>query len=194
MSAVLISPISPITNHQLTNMASVFGHIAVSTAIGYAFFPKQVRPLTLIVAGFCAFAPDLDVLSFHYGIPYSSEWGHRGWTHSLMFALVIGSLIGLIFVRQPTWKSITAWFVLSMASHPLLDMLTNGGRGCALWWPFSSARIFFPFRPVQVSPLSLEDFFSPWGLEVLASEVLWIGFPCVGLVWAAKIYRGQSLV
>ncbi|MBC7775514.1 MAG: metal-dependent hydrolase, partial [Phycisphaerae bacterium] len=75
-------------------MASLFGHIAVSTAIGYAFFPKQVRPLTLVAAGFCAFAPDLDILSFRFGIPYESEWGHRGWTHSLMFALVVGGLIG----------------------------------------------------------------------------------------------------
>ena len=183
-------------------MASLFGHIAVSTAIGYAFFPKQVRPITLIVAGFCAFAPDLDVLSFRFGIPYASEWGHRGWTHSLMFALVVGGLIGLMFSGltawslmlsgQTTWSrqtTVTAWFMLSMASHPLLDMLTNGGRGCALWWPFTLERIFFPWRPIQVSPMSVSDFISPWGLEVLASEVLWIGFPCVVLVWMAKLLR-----
>ena len=180
-------------------MASLFGHIAVSTAIGYAFFPKHVRPLTLVVAGFCAFAPDLDVLSFRFGIPYASEWGHRGWTHSLMFALVAGGLIGWLctigFSRRflgdnPAAKAastITAWFILSMASHPLLDMLTNGGRGCALWWPFSLERIFFPWRPIQVSPMSVSDFMSPWGLEVLASEVIWIGFPCVGLVWLMKL-------
>ena len=176
-------------------MASIFGHIAVSTAIGYAFFPKQVRPIALVVAGFCAFAPDLDVLSFRFGIPYASEWGHRGWTHSLLFALVVGGLIGLIFNgltspnRLTTWKSLTAWFVISMASHPLLDMLTNGGRGCALWWPFSLERIFFPWRPIQVSPMSVSDFMSPWGLEVLASEVIWIGLPCVGLVWLARSVR-----
>lgn len=170
-------------------MASLFGHIAVSTAIGYAFFPKQVRPLTLVVAGFCAFAPDLDVLAFRYGIPYDSEWGHRGWTHSLLFALIVGGLIGLFVGGRPTWKGLTAWFVLSMASHPILDMMTNGGRGCALWWPFSTERIFLPWRPIQVSPMSVSDFFSPWGLEVLASEVLWIGFPCVALVWITKLMK-----
>jgi hypothetical protein len=74
------SPIKQIPNslihrQPITTMASLFGHIAVSTAIGYAFFPKQVRPLTLVVAGFCAFAPDLDVLAFRFGIPYESEWG-----------------------------------------------------------------------------------------------------------------------
>ncbi len=38
--------------------------------------------------------------------------------------------------------------------------------------------------------ISASDFFSPWGLEVLASEVLWIGFPCVVLVAVARVVRG----
>ncbi|MFN0213712.1 MAG: metal-dependent hydrolase [Saprospiraceae bacterium] len=178
-------------------MASIFGHIAVSTAIGYTLFPKQVGPGTLLVAGFCAFLPDLDVLSFRFGIPYASEWGHRGWTHSLIFSIVAGGLIGWLWssrllgnhIAAKTIGPITGWFILSMCSHPLLDMLTNGGRGCALWWPFSVERIFFPWRPIQVSPMSVSDFISPWGLEVLASEVLWIGFPCIGLVWLVKLIR-----
>lgn len=183
-------------------MASIFGHIAASTAIGCAFFPNQVRPITLAVAGFCAFAPDLDVLAFHFDIPYGSEWGHRGWTHSLVFALVFGGLIGWLCtggfsrrVGEPAAKAagtLTAWLILSTVSHPLLDMLTNGGRGCALWWPFSAERIFFPWHPIQVSPISAADFFSPWGLEVLASEVVWIGFPCLGLVWAARLFRSAA--
>jgi len=37
-------------------MASIFGHVAASAALGYAFFPKQVRPATLLLTGFCAFA------------------------------------------------------------------------------------------------------------------------------------------
>lgn len=183
-------------------MASLFGHIAVSTAIGFTLFPKQARTITLVAAGFCAIAPDLDVLAFKYGIPYGSEWGHRGWTHSLAFALVVGVLIGWVsgalgrmITKDPSTyqtSSLSAWFVLSMASHPLLDMLTNGGLGCALWWPFSADRIFFPWRPIQVSPMSVQDFFSPWGLNVLANEVKWIGFPCVALVWIFKAFRKKG--
>lgn len=176
-------------------MASIFGHVAASTAIGYAFFPKQVRTLTLVVAGFCAFLPDFDVLAFRFGIPYESVWGHRGWTHSLTFALSAGGMIGLLFSLWETRHThptsgktlkIAGWFALSMVSHPLLDMLTNGGRGCALWWPLSNERLFFPWHPIQVSPISVQDFFSPWGLEVLASEVLWIGFPCLVVIWLRR--------
>jgi inner membrane protein len=171
-------------------MASLFGHVAASTAIGYAFFPKQVRPATLILAGFCAFAPDLDVLAFRYGVSYESEWGHRGWTHSVVFSILLGGLMAWLSSGRPSSSrpttQIMAWLTLSTLSHPLLDMLTNGGRGCALWWPFSTERIFFPARPIQVSPMSVSDFISEWGLTVLASELVWIGLPSLGLVLVAK--------
>lgn len=177
-------------------MASLFGHIAASTALGYAFFPKQVRPATLLLAGFCAFAPDLDVLGFHSGISYGSEWGHRGWTHSLLFASIFGGVMAWIFTflnDRPSSGSQTAvlvvWCILSTISHPLLDMLTNGGRGCALWWPISVERIFFPFRPIQVSPMSVGGFISEWGLTVLASELLWIGLPALILVGVSRLMR-----
>ena len=171
-------------------MASIFGHVAASTAIGYAFFPRQVRSATLLTAGFLAFSPDLDVLAFRFGIPYGSEWGHRGWTHSLVFAFVFGLLTAWLFYRkQQDFLKIALFFILSTVSHPLLDMMTNGGRGCALWWPFSTERIFFPFRPIQVSPMSVGAFISDWGLTVLASEFFWIGVPALILVVFAKSLR-----
>ena len=194
---------------QIVNMASLFGHIAASSAIGCAFFPKQVYPATLLLAGFCAFAPDLDVLAFRFDVPYGSEWGHLGWTHSLVFGMVFGGLMAWLSRGlttrsrltvssengQTTWsrQTIFAWLILSTISHPLLDMLTNGGRGCALWWPFSSERIFFPFRPVEVSPMSVSGFISEWGLTVLASEAVWIGLPALGLVLVSKLFRKSGL-
>lgn len=177
----------------LQPMASVFGHIAASTAIGYSVFPRQTRPSFLILAGFCAFAPDLDVLAFRFGIPYSSEWGHRGWTHSIAFAFVFGSFVALVYhlvSREKAWNiNLSIWLIISTLSHPLLDMLTNGGRGCTLWWPFSTERIFFPFRPIQVSPLDAGGFFSRWGIEVLKSEFWWIGIPAIILVITSRALR-----
>jgi inner membrane protein len=176
-------------------MASIFGHIAAASALGYACFPKEVRPATLLVAGFLAFAPDLDVLAFHFGVPYGSQWGHRGWTRSLVFTVILGAITGLIFNALQKKNSrgsnfrIILWFVLSAVSHPLLDMLTNGGRGCALWWPFDTARIFFPWNPILVSPLGAGAFFSEWGLKVLFSELVWIGLPALGFVMLGRLVR-----
>jgi inner membrane protein len=178
-------------------MASIFGHVAASTALGYSLFPSQTRTVTLMMAGFCAFAPDLDVLAFRYGIPYESQWGHRGWTHSVFFALIFGvlmaELLRLIYPKsQAGWRT-ALFFILCTLSHPLLDMLTNGGRGCALWWPFSHERIFFPYRPILVSPMGIGGFFSEWGLRVLLSELFWIGLPALGLVLLSRLFSKNEI-
>ncbi len=33
--------------------------------------------------------PDADVLSFNFGVAYGNVFGHRGFTHSLVFAFVV---------------------------------------------------------------------------------------------------------
>ena len=68
---------------------------------------------------------------------------------------------------------------LSTISHGLLDMVTNGGLGIALWWPWSSERLFFPWQVIEVSPLSLSRVFSARGLAVIQSELLWIWLPAL---------------
>lgn len=172
------------------NMASLFGHVAASSALGLSFFKDQSGTKALLLAGFCAFAPDLDVLAFRFGIPYDSIWGHRGWTHSLAFALGFGALVAGLFYRLDRgWWKTALWFILATASHPLLDMLTTGGRGCALWWPLSDERLFFPVRVIRVSPLGIEAFFSDWGMMVLLSELVWIGIPCLALVGWSRLFN-----
>jgi len=59
----------------------------------------------------------------------------------------------------------------------LLDMLTNGGRGIALFAPFSNARYFFPWRPIEVSPISVQRFFSQRGVQIMRSELQWVWLP-----------------
>ena len=171
-------------------MASIFGHVAASTALGFSFFNDKSNFKALLLAGFCAFAPDLDVIAFRFDISYSSIWGHRGWTHSLAFAVVFGALVAWLFYRQDKdWWKMALWFILATASHPLLDMLTTGGMGCALWWPLSEERLFFPVRVIRVSPLEIRDFFSQWGIKILLSEVIWIGIPGLILVAVSRMFR-----
>ncbi len=171
-------------------MASVFGHVMASTAIGFAFFPKQSTFKILAVAGFCAFAPDLDILAFNFGIAYENIWGHRGASHSIFFALVFGLAMAAVFYRNRAdfWK-IALLFILATVSHPLLDACTTGGRGVALFFPIDNSRIFFPFRKILVSPISPGDFFSDWGLQVLGSELIWIALPGLFLVLICNFFR-----
>jgi len=156
-------------------MASL-GHIAIGIAAS-RLYPEeeQVHRASLGAMLFWAalsFLPDADVIGFSFGVQYADEWGHRGATHSLAFAVVIGSLAGVAarLVHRPALRTgVTA--VVVLASHPLLDTLTDGGLGCALFWPFDHTRYFAPWRPFPVAPIGLA-FFSPYGLFVAFAEAL----------------------
>ena len=156
-------------------MASL-GHIAVGMAaarIVPGAVPRARPSLGAIVFwSLLSFFPDADVIGFGLGISYGDEWGHRGATHSLVFSLALGIVIGLAaprFGRPARRTGVIASLVL--ASHALLDTLTNGGLGCALFWPFDLTRYFAPWNPIPVAPIGL-SFFSPYGMFVAASELL----------------------
>ncbi len=57
--------------------------------------------------------------------------------------------------------------------------MTTGGLGVAFFSPWDDARYFLPWRPIKVSPIGVENFFSEWGKKVLLSEMIWIGIPSV---------------
>ena len=60
---------------------------------------------------------------------------------------------------------------LVLASHGLLDTMTDGGLGAALLWPFSLTRYFAPWRPIPVAPIGL-DFFTLDGAMVALTELV----------------------
>jgi inner membrane protein len=71
-------------------------------------------------------------------------------------------------------------------------MLTNGGLGVALFAPFSNERYFWPWRPIEVSPIGLEAFLSPWGVRVLVSEAKWVWLPAATVIAAVTAMRRYS--
>lgn len=159
-------------------MPTIFSHPAVPLAIGLAL-GSRIIPGRLLAAGVLAsIVPDFDVAGLHMGIPYANELGHRGASHSLVFAIVLG-LLAAAFARQLRAARPAAFLFIaaSAVSHGLLDMLTTGGLGVALAWPVSDARLFFPLRVIRVSPLSVKTFLSARGLAVMMSELLWVWLP-----------------
>jgi inner membrane protein len=64
--------------------------------------------------------------------------GHRGFTHSIVFAAALSALLTFTLLRNSlggNWL-IFLFLFISTLSHSLLDMLTNGGLGVALFAPF----------------------------------------------------------
>ena len=130
-----------------------------------------------------------DVIGFSAGIRYGATLGHRGLTHSLFFAAVAAVLVVALWVPRglPGVRAapLAMYLALAMGSHGLLDALTDGGLGIALLWPVDGGRYFFPFRPIEVSPIGLRPFLSERGLAVLASELRWVWLPSAALALAA---------
>src|ERR1039458_7761305 len=146
-------------------MASAIAHFIVGAALALpAIESRTIREVLPrwaipISCGALAVAPDLDTIAMRaFGIPYGSFFGHRGFFHSPFFLILLaGSLAAMAAGRRSSRA--TVWLGLLWAgcavTHPLLDALTDGGSGVMLLFPFSDVRLFFPWRPIHVSPLGV---------------------------------------
>ncbi|MHB1214534.1 MAG: metal-dependent hydrolase [Thiobacillus sp.] len=160
-------------------MATPLSHLAVPLALTLALGPDSMPPGLMVLALLCAVLPDVDALGLWLGIPYAHPFGHRGFTHSLFFSVLLAAA-GMLLAPAVGAAPATAFGVLlvSAASHGLIDALTNGGLGIAFFSPFSSRRSFLPWRVIEVSPLRPAALFSRHGLRVLRSELRWVWAPC----------------
>src|SRR4051812_29596236 len=181
-------------------MASGFSHAIAAIALGKTYTGSKQSWKFWGFAVASAVLPDADIITFGLGINYEDMLGHRGLTHSLAFALVWGFMVVWSEFKQITrfsreWWGLVLFFFLVTASHGVLDALTNGGLGVAFFAPFDSTRYFFPWHDIEVSPLTVRQFFSEWGGAVVRSELKYIWLPC-SLLWLAawiarKIFRSK---
>lgn len=173
-------------------MPSAFTHAFAAFALGKASGVKRSVRFWLLSL-LCAVVPDVDVLSFYFGVERGSMFSHRGITHSLTFALLLALLVVWLGFKEikpftKRWWKFAVYFFIVTASHGLLDALTNGGSGVAFFAPFDSGRYFFPWRPIEVSPIGL-GFFSRRGMESFWSEFVWVWIPASVVVAIIVLYR-----
>jgi len=168
-------------------MPSLPTHLVVGFALGQSPSPRaRVGLKFLLIAMACSALPDIDVVGFRFGIHYGDLWGHRGLTHSLLFALLVGTTVG--FLLGGSWGKKISWSILLCvitASHGVLDAMTNGGLGVAFFSPFDTRRFFLPWRPIQVSPIGAGRFVSARGVEILLNEmaIVWLPALLVGMAF-----------
>jgi inner membrane protein len=171
-------------------VASVLSHPAVALGLAPWLRRAGLRRRALLLGVLCAVIPDVDAVGFWLGIPYGAPLGHRGLTHSILFAAVLAGALtaaGPPAARLPLF----VFLLLCAASHGVFDAMTDGGLGVAFFAPFENARYFFPWRPIRVSPIGLGGFFGRRGLAILESEALWIWLPsamigCAGWVLGVR--------
>jgi inner membrane protein len=177
-------------------MASAFTHAFVGTVIGKAFKAGRKMPARFWVGlAVCAAFPDVDVIGYWFGVPLDSPWGHRGFTHSILFAGVLAWVgIELLFRKEKrfskSWWVLLVCFFIACVSHGMLDACTDGGHGITFFWPFDNTRYFFPFRPIAVSPLGISRFYGERGVRIIESELLWVWLPTILIYFIWRLGRG----
>jgi inner membrane protein len=90
--------------------------------------------------------PDIDFIAAFWNDPASNLLVHRGFTHSLFFAVIAVSFFGLLaehFHRRHKvgFKMWVVFFSVEIGAHLFLDLFNNYGMG--LWEPFNHYRISF---------------------------------------------------
>jgi inner membrane protein len=152
------------------------GHVLVGAAASKAYRTGQRVIWSPVAAAVLwsglSLLPDVDVIGFKLGVRYADPWGHRGATHSFAFALAVAAVVWGVAkaARLPAWRA-AVYAAVVVASHALLDTMTDGGLGCALLWPFSDGRFFAPWRPIPVAPIG-RAFLSGRGLRIALTEVI----------------------
>jgi inner membrane protein len=158
-------------------MPTIVGHAVVIATAGVL---GRARLKVILWAIGCAVLPDLDVFAYSFGVRWDSMLGHRGLTHTVLFALGLGPFAAWLGFRarprRELWR-LAALFSAATLSHPVLDAFTNGGLGIPFFWPLAGTRYFMPWTPLEVSPF-FRGFFSARGAAVALSELKWLGLPC----------------
>jgi inner membrane protein len=171
-------------------MPTALTHALAGLGVGVLLAPESAPWSYYALTVGLGLLPDLDVVAFSLGIPYGARFGHRGFSHSLLFAL-LASLLVAAAVCAPLgvpWRRLWGCFFAALVSHTLLDALTDGGMGVALFSPLDDRRYFFPWRPIRVSPIGRAAF-SRRGLQALTSEVFWVWIPLGLAVGLAALLR-----
>ena len=113
-------------------------HALVGASAAAALLPasrsRQWKPI--LIGAFLGVCPDFDyALNF---MRISGGGWHHGFTHSIVFAFLLG-LLTVVILRDWKVRSFIL-FSAATASHTLLDYLITESRGVALWWPFTDHR------------------------------------------------------
>src|SRR3954466_11316239 len=97
-------------------MPTILSHAAVPLALRLGLGGKAVPARLLACGAIASMLPDLDVVGMRLGVAYASDFGHRGFTHSLLFAAVL-ALGGACFYRRLRTGS---WAPFYFCSQPWL--------------------------------------------------------------------------
>lgn len=160
-------------------MATLFAHAALPIAAGTA--PRRL----LLAAIFCSCWQDLDLVTFAFEMRPPEALAHRGAAHSLFAAALMAILVAAVVTRS---LRAAPFLFLCGASHGLIDLVTAGEHGVALFWPLSDARITSSWKLLPAVQVGLDEYLSFWGILTIVDELLFVIMP---IAIVAAFFRGE---
>lgn len=168
----------------------------MASLVTHALVPLLARAVVAVprrcvaAAVVCACLPDLDVLGQLVDIREGALLGQRNFSHSILFAALLSLAVGAVFLRSlalgsRAWWRAVAFVFFAAASHGLLDAISVGDTGVALFAPFGG-RYFLPWRVLPACPISWADDAVRWTRLVAANEVLYVLLPASLCVLLAR--------
>lgn len=114
--------------------------IVLGASVGEAVLGKKVGNKAMLWGAIAGTIPDLDVLLRYFVDDITATEMHRGFSHSIAFAILIAPVLGWVAYKihrkkEPaTFKNWTWLFFWTTVTHPLLDAHTTWGT--QFFWPF----------------------------------------------------------
>lgn len=121
-------------------------HIAIGACMGEAFAGRTVGRKAAVWGLLAQSIPDVDFLAVFWTDTSGNLLAHRGFTHSILFAIIISFVMATLAEKwhRPHNISYTHWFVFfasAIFGHIFLDAFNNYGVG---WFePFNHVRVSF---------------------------------------------------
>ena len=130
--------------------------IVLGAAVGEAVLGKKIGNKAMLLGAIAGTIPDFDVAAGFFTDTVSALEIHRGFTHSIIFAVVVGLLFALLLAlwdKRATLKEWWLFWFLTFVTHPMLDAHTTWGT--QLFWPFETRLAYkniFVIDPLYTVP------------------------------------------
>ncbi len=113
--------------------------IVLGAAVGEAVLGKKIGNKAQLYGAIAGTIPDLDVIARYLTDTITATEIHRGFSHSIFFAVIASPILGWTVNRMERkldlgWRSWAWLFFWGIFTHPLLDAFTTWGT-----------QIFYPF-------------------------------------------------
>jgi inner membrane protein len=132
--------------------------IVLGAAVGNQVLGKKIGNKAILYGAIVGTIPDLDVLYGKFLDPLTATDIHRGFSHSVVFFLLLSPILGWIFQKlehknNVHFKEATLFAYLVLQTHALLDWFTTWGT--QLLWPLEtrfSLQSIFVIDPLYTLP------------------------------------------